>query len=578
MKDGRIPPSQFDQTRYERPNKDWICGHACDGCACRIGPGPSGECRATTECTPRLVTPAGETKGTWKCTRPKDWGGACESGPLPDGTCCKTIIKCNPVRSLRARRGLVTRITLVAAAAMLLIAFGGGLREAFINPGPLSAHHSGGAFVRETALLLDMPAGDAGQGCVACHREAAEDFGGLLASASAAHRTGLSPARFIEPHPRDFSRIDATCASCHQAQTFHQANIARDTSCSVCHLEHRGVGSLSGVTTQNCTDCHGDPEQMLAARELDSRLPAALFEKALAPGLVVHPSARPAGGFTRVITGFAEDHPEFQVHRENHRDANTLKFNHRVHLQGEGIPFVDGKPLDCRSCHQPDASGAFMQRVSFEQHCRSCHALNFDETAPGLHLPHGDAAFTRAFLRSLPTHYADFARRVLGMTTAREVDAYVERQMRGLRERNGSGEALERAVFLSDAQTGEATVIAGLDGVARARFAGCAYCHEVTSQSGGVTPIVTAPATPDRWMIHSAFNHAKHAAMACTDCHAAESSIATADIIMPTLQSCVSCHSPQGNVSDSCVTCHTYHNAKPAGLPAALQSLILRQP
>src|SRR5690606_7817806 len=204
MKDGRIPPSQFDQTRYERPNKDWICGHACDGCACRIGPGPSAECRATPECTPRLVTPAGETKGTWKCTRPKDWGGACESGPLPDGTCCKTIIKCNPVRSLRARRGLVTRITLVAAAAMLLIAFGGGLREAFINPGPLSAHHSGGAFVRETALLLDMPAGDAGQGCVACHREAAEDFGGLLASASAAHRTGLSPARFIEPHPRDF--------------------------------------------------------------------------------------------------------------------------------------------------------------------------------------------------------------------------------------------------------------------------------------------------------------------------------------------------------------------------------------
>ncbi len=33
----------------------------------------------------------------------------------------------------------------------------------------------------------------------------------------------------------------------------------------------------------------------------------------------------------------------------------------------------------------------------------------------------------------------------------------------------------------------------------------------------------------------------------------------TADIILPGKNSCVTCHSPQGGVADSCATCHDYH-------------------
>ena len=33
--EGRQPQPEFDDTRYERPQKDWICGHACKGCPCR---------------------------------------------------------------------------------------------------------------------------------------------------------------------------------------------------------------------------------------------------------------------------------------------------------------------------------------------------------------------------------------------------------------------------------------------------------------------------------------------------------------------------------------------------------------
>ena len=79
MSIGRVPSPDFDENRYERPNQPWVCGHTCDGCPCRVGPSPAGECRATTECQPVLLKKEGEAKGTWKCTRPKEWGGTCET-------------------------------------------------------------------------------------------------------------------------------------------------------------------------------------------------------------------------------------------------------------------------------------------------------------------------------------------------------------------------------------------------------------------------------------------------------------------------------------------------------------------
>jgi len=67
----------------------------------------------------------------------------------------------------------------------------------------------------------------------------------------------------------------------------------------------------------------------------------------------------------------------------------------------------------------------------------------------------------------------------------------------------------------------------------------------------------------DRWMPHAHFNHAKHESVAsCRDCHsAAQSSQLTSDVLMPTKESCASCHSPTGVAAKSseCMTCHTYH-------------------
>ncbi len=566
MSEGRVPTPDFDESRYERPNNNWLCGHTCEGCPCRIGPSPSGECRATAECKPQPVVKEGETKGTWKCTRPKDWGGPCETGPLPDGTCCRTISKCQPVRSLRAKRALVTRVFVIACIGVLLMGLCGPLRQAFINPAPLSRHHTGPQFDH---LAVKFGVHD----CAACHAESRLDYAGVIASAIQAGVTSLSFKKLITPHPKDFSRMDQSCVACHADKSFHEASVVAAISCSVCHREHQGPGALAAVAERHCAACHGDAAQMLGSSRKGCALSASLFERKTAPGLVIHPAPRPPEGYTRVIHSFSVDHPEFQVLREKHVDTNTLKFNHRIHLIGD-VPRLNGKALACADCHRPDASGAFMQRVSFEQNCRVCHALNFDENTLGMQLPHGDAVYARAYLRSLPTQYADFAARTLGISGQAEIANFVQTRMAALRQRTLAGENLERSVFFADARTGDTTVIAGARGLARAKFAGCAYCHEVVPR-GDATPVITPPQTPDRWMLHAKFDHSKHTAMACANCHAATKSTTTADVIMPSVKSCVICHSPKGGAPNTCVTCHGYHNPEPVTLPSASSTATL---
>ena len=68
-------------------------------------------------------------------------------------------------------------------------------------------------------------------------------------------------------------------------------------------------------------------------------------------------------------------------------------------MEGRGIPPTKaGGKLDCNYCHQPEANGRYMQRVSFEAHCQECHSLQFDVKNPDFQLPHGDAQLVRTFL------------------------------------------------------------------------------------------------------------------------------------------------------------------------------------
>ena len=342
----------------------------------------------------------------------------------------------------------------------------------------------------------------------------------------------------------EMTLIDAPCQKCHLNHLTHQEHVAVDLSCSSCHQEHRGPGRMTAPSDERCVFCHGDAERIAD----DATLLAEFTPRALA-------------------RNFEVEHPGFRIHSERIRDTNTLKFNHAIHLRGQTIPTLpSGQKLDCAYCHQPDAAGIYMRKVQFENHCQACHSLQFDPEAPGLTLPHANSDTVSAFLRSLPKQYTDLAARS-GILNRTEQEKFAQEKLGRLRQRVFSGDELEQLIFFSNATTGPGRRIGSVSGPAVANYPGCAYCHEVKKGASG-RPEVTNPVMPERWLHHGAFNHARHATMKCVQCHSAERSSDTADVIIPNRQSCAQCHSSSGGVAHSCVTCHSFH-LKTKGASAA---------
>ena len=377
MKD-QLPSPDFDSNHYERPTQKWICGHAADGNACRVGPDCHGNCRATFECTPGVDVKEGQQKGRFRCTRPKEFGGPCEHGPQPDGTCSRPIPTCVPGRSLRAKRGLTTWAVSSLTVAFLLITLSGPRRLQWINPGPLSEQHSTPAFAR-----LHGKGTNEIHGCVACHTSAQTGFSGWLASAVGADPGPFAFQKLAATAPPGLNAIDQGCQKCHPSHGFHEPNVVRDHSCSACHQEHRGTLALHHPEDRNCASCHGEASVMEASYQKGKTMVAGAFDFRPSLGRLLFNPPRPERGYTKVFTSFV-DHPEFQIVAEKLKESDTLKFNHQRHFADDISALNDGKKLDCAQCHQADASGQFHLKIQFETHCASCHSVQFDAA---YHLP-----------------------------------------------------------------------------------------------------------------------------------------------------------------------------------------------
>ena len=543
----QLPPPEFDDQNYARPNQAWTCGHAAEGRSCPLGPDRLGRCQATFECKPVLEVKPGEIKGRWRCTRS---GGACELGPRPDGTCCRPITPCSPRSSLRWQRGRLTLAVVAASLAALLIVLGSPpLRDRFFNPGPVSQPHAGIAFAALAATNHLNP------GCGACHVAGARGPQGVVHTAFAADPSPAELVKLFSAAPAEVTLLDGHCETCHTGHSFHQSMVTT-IACTYCHQEHQGT-KMTAVGDAGCVFCHGNARTLAAAATAGEHLPPEAFQLGMVRRLQDFPAPHPAQGFTEVIHGFADDHPQFRFITDHWRDPDTLKFNHALHLTGTTIPALpNGHKLDCAFCHQTDAGGTFMVPVKFEQNCRVCHSLQFDPATPGLTLPHGRAEQVTAFLHSLPQQYTDYAGRQ-GIATGEQA-AYVSGKLAQLQQTFGSGEALGRQVFLSTAKTGPATQIGTVNGATRPVFPGCAYCHEVTA-AGAADFQVTPPVIYERWLTHAAFDHGKHTGLACEKCHDAVHSRDTADVLLPARETCAECHSPRGGVANTCATCHEYH-------------------
>lgn len=328
---------------YQRPAQKWVCGHAAEGKPCRIGPDHRGACRATYECTPRATEPAGHSGRRYRCTRPPEYGGPCRSGPRPDGTCSRPIAPCLPVRSLRARRGVLTIWTLAAAAGTLMVVLAGPWRLKFIEPGELSAPHR--------SLKVGPQAGEAQ--CAVCHEEALAGpvqwtaaFWRPEAAQSerclSCHDLGANPMwdHGLPPgHMRvlreraeaDDSRSGRPSWLLTMASTGSGIARTRDgtLACATCHKEHHGrTFNIAHLDNNQCQVCHTKPFRSLA-----------------------------------------QGHPEFK------KRETRIHFNHTTHIK-DYFQKPGSKPLAptaCESCHTPDPGNRYMLTGTYEQNCAACH-------------------------------------------------------------------------------------------------------------------------------------------------------------------------------------------------------------
>lgn len=274
--------------------------------------------------------------------------------------------------------------------------------------------------------------------------------------------------------------------------------------------------------------------------------------------LVAQPRTTPPVEATVVnmISDFAESHPDWAVRREGRQDAATVAFNHARHMNPDTVGLQDDLTdseahvgavehlsdgrlsMTCASCHERDAAGRYMQPISFDRHCVSCHEGNLEPIGPRRAV-HGDIS---------------------------ELIEQVNHQLLGERLKD----ALANPAAESDSPAEPETDMDSLIAPERHRMfdqvlAGCGKCHFKAAVTRPRRPKgepfdIASPGIPDRWLNRSVFSHESHRAVTCLECH--EQAITgekTSDIMLPSIDSCRQCHTPAEGVRSDCVMCHLYH-------------------
>ncbi len=103
----------------------------------------------------------------------------------------------------------------------------------------------------------------------------------------------------------------------------------------------------------------------------------------------------------------------------------------------------------------------------------------------------------------------------------------------------------------------------------------CYDCHQVQAPAGGSLNFKIRPvAFPVRYMHKGWFDHKPHEQEKCESCHKANTSNNAADLLLPDLASCRTCHGGENSRADvpsSCAMCHDYH------MDSGTPSMLIRQ-
>lgn len=360
-------------------------------------------------------------------------------------------------------------------------------------------------------------------------------------------------------HSMPFVQVqDKNCLACHLNISDHvDRKTTTDSSwekqkCANCHKEHNGEDGLAkqnaSYMSQNCSSCHGDIKKSLAKTKTEN------------------------------VDDFATKHPEFRyqlalsskpkdlqrsrlIKGEQLKESTALKFPHDVHLKVGGVKSPKGKiKVDCASCHKPNPDGLGFTQITMKDNCQSCHDLKFEPAISNREVPHGSVE--------------------LALSTLREFYSYVQVNTVPI-----DNKPLTSPIDLvrPGKDLPKVASFVHTDGNSRSRASSaatslfektsCKVCHEVTRinepgrsgttgrdlQQWKVTPLTPAHS----WLAQMKFDHAKHRMAECTDCHSANKSKKSTDVLMPEIKICRDCHTgskPESNklVSD-CGLCHGFH-------------------
>ena len=346
-------------------------------------------------------------------------------------------------------------------------------------------------------------------------------------------------------HVKAFVAVrDDTCRACHKEAHDHAlpARLAAargwrgPVACTDCHIEHQGQAPMALPVQSGCADCHGN-------------LKTRLQDRALAPTRLGNAS------------DFATNHPQFSVAIVTDplsrritrvsldaapREASGLAFSHRVHLDTRGgvarMAATIGPEkgygqlgLACKDCHHRGNDGVSFQPIAMPRDCEACHSLAYDKVGGTFRqLHHGDVAQMVADLSAGDLHDP-------AISTRQRPGAFAP----GGRYHANFG-----------------TVSGGsLIGRALSPTGVCGQCHTPITRNGqlGVMPVTLQ----SRYLPAGLFDHTAHRDVACQSCHAAGRSNNSADVLIPKIAQCRTCHagedSHSAKVPSPCVSCHVYH-------------------
>jgi hypothetical protein len=322
----------------------------------------------------------------------------------------------------------------------------------------------------------------------------------------------------------------------HVPESSALAGVRIDARCADCHRDHHGERVSEAAGTRICMDCHGD------------------FKRR-------HPRSTLAE-----VHDFRDDHPQFRVALVDAAtgkvsrvsfsaaqpavERSGLKFPHATHLVSNGVRSPSGnRVLHCETCHEKDETNQRFQPVRMEPHCSECHRLEFEPAVTSRQAPHGDVALILTTLREF---YSSVA---LGDQSLDVIEG------NDLLSRPASRAPQPRRANAATWADRKARAVA--QDLIETRV--CVQCHEVARGPGiASAPWAIAPVRiTEHWLPGASFDHKSHRTATCESCHAVRPSKSSADVSIPDLASCRTCHAgakaEAGKIRSPCQMCHGYH-------------------